>query len=119
MLSLFWRVAEAVAAEDVRRMRGGNTSQRHQTLDDLQELWRRRGLANIETATLEMAMEFSSFADYWEPFLGGSTPTSAFAAALDGRAGGAVGRALREQIAEARDGSFVLPARAWAVKGNV
>ena len=120
MLSLFWRVAEAVAPEDVRRQRQGNASRPHASLGDLQDLWRRCGLTNIETATLEIAMEFSSFEDYWDPFLGGSTPTSAFAAALERQTGGVVTRALRDLIAGVRaDGSFVLPARAWAVKGRV
>jgi SAM-dependent methyltransferase len=120
MLSLFWRAAEAVAPEDVRRRRQGSTSRPHATLDDLRNLWRACGLVNIETATLDITMEFSSFEDYWEPFLGESTPTSAFAAALERQTVGALTRALREQIANVRaDGSFVLPARAWAVKGRV
>ena len=119
MLSLFWRAAEAVAPEEVRRQRRGNTSQPHATAGDVRDLWRRCGLRNVETATLEMSMEFSSFSDYWEPFLGGSTPTSAFAASLERQVGGALTPALRAQIAGVRpDGSFALPARAWAVKGN-
>jgi SAM-dependent methyltransferase len=120
MLSLFWRAAEAVAPEDVRRRRQASESQPHATAAALQDLWRHCGLTSIETVTLEIAMEFSSFADYWEPFLAGSTPTSAFAAALERQTGGAVARALRELIAGVQvDGSFVLPARAWAVKGTV
>jgi SAM-dependent methyltransferase len=120
MLSLFWRAAEAVAPEDVRRKMRGNEPQRHATPSDLQGLWRRCGVADIRTATLEVAMEFSSFTDYWEPFLGGSTPTSAFAAALERQTGGAMTQVMRQQIAGMQvDGSFVLPARAWAVKGTV
>ena len=65
-------------------------------------------------------MDFSSFDDYWQPFLAGATPTSRFVAAVDTETGGAIGRALAARIAGTRpDGSFVLPARAWAVKGTV
>ena len=120
MLSLFWRAAEEVAPEDVRRQRQASVSRPPVNPGDLKDLWRRCGLANIEIATLEVSMEFSSFEDYWDPFLGGSTPTSAFAAALERQTSGALTRTLREQIAGVHaDGSFVLPARAWAVKGIV
>jgi hypothetical protein len=83
------------------------------------QLWSGAGLANIRTARLELAMRFESFDDYWLPFLGGSTPTSAFAAALNTTTGGSLAAALREMIPEVRpDGSFVLPAVAWAVAGT-
>ena len=63
-------------------------------------------------------MEFLSFDDYWSPFLGGLTTTSAFAAALDAKTCGALAAAPRAGLPEARpDGSFVLGARAWAIKG--
>jgi hypothetical protein len=69
-------------------------------------------------ATLEMSMEFSSFNDYWQPFLGGSTPTSAFAATVNSQTDGALVRILRDRLPHVQaDGSFVLPSRAWAVKG--
>ena len=65
-------------------------------------------------------MQFASFDDYWQPFLGGSTPTSAFAAALDAETGGALVNTLRRGLPNVEpDGSFVLPARAWAIKGSV
>jgi hypothetical protein len=64
-------------------------------------------------------MEFSSFNDYWEPFLGGATPTSAFAAAVNSPTRGALARVLRDKLPCVQpNGAFVLPARAWAVKAN-
>jgi SAM-dependent methyltransferase len=120
MLSLFWRAAETVAPEEVCRQRRGNISQQYATTDNLGDLWRRCGLRNVETAILEISMEFSSFADFWEPFLVGSTPTSAFATTLGSQVGDALTRELRAQIAGVHpNGSFVLPARAWAIKGNI
>jgi hypothetical protein len=71
------------------------------------------------TTTLEMSMEFSSFDDYWQPFLGGSTPTSAFGAAVNTQTEGALARMLRDKLPGVQpDGSFAIPARAWAVKGT-
>ncbi len=120
MLALFWQAADAVAPEQVSSQRRGNPPRQHATLDDLRDLWRRCGLSHIETDTLEISMSFSSFGDYWQPFLGASTPTSAFAATVDSQTGGALARALRDKLTGIRsDGSFVLPARAWAVKGTV
>jgi hypothetical protein len=65
----------------------------------LQALWREGGLSDIETSTLELAMDFSSFDDYWQPFLAGATPTPRLVAAVDVEIGGAIGRALAGRIA--------------------
>jgi hypothetical protein len=62
-------------------------------------LWREGGLSDIETSTLELAMDFSAFDDYWQPFLAGATPTSRLVAAVDAETGGAIGRALAGRIA--------------------
>jgi len=120
MFSLLWRAAEAVAPEAVARQRRQNPGPRHTGLDELRNLWESCGLEDIRTTTLELAMQFASFDDYWQPFLGGSTPTSAFAVALDAETGGALVRALRRNLPNLQpDGSFALPARAWAIKGSV
>lgn len=120
MLALFWQAAGAVAPEQVSSQRPQNPLRRHATLDDLRDLWQGCGLSDIETDTLEISMNFSSFGDYWQPFLGASTPTSALAAALHSQTGGALARALRDKLSGVRpNGSFALAARAWAVKGTV
>ena len=119
MLSLLWQAAEAVAPEAVAKQRRENPRSRSATLGELDALWRSCALSDIRTATLELPMHYSSFNDYWQPFLGGSTPTSAFAAAVNARTGGALARVLRDRLTGVQpDGSFVLPARAWAIKGT-
>jgi SAM-dependent methyltransferase len=120
MFSLLWQAAEAVAPEAVARQRARTSANHDFGRDDLGVLWREAGLCDIETSTVELAMPFSSFDDYWQPFLGGATPTSSFVAAVDAETGGALARALAARIAGIRpDGSFDLPARAWAVRGTV
>jgi SAM-dependent methyltransferase len=120
MLSLFWQAAEAVAPDKVFRERGRNPPPRYATPEDLKALWRSCRLSDVKLDALELSMEFSSFDDYWQPFLGGSTPTSAFAVAVDTQTSGALARVLRDKLPCVQpDESFVLPARAWAVKGIV
>lgn len=120
MFSLFWLAAEAVAPQAVARHRANNSQlrQRPASLQDLAALWIASGLEEVRTATLELSMTFGSFDDYWLPFLGGATPTSTLAAAIDKETGGALARALHDKITDIQpDGSFALPARAWSVAG--
>ena len=117
MLSLFWQTAEAVAPKAVARHRAGNSLPKYSGLTELVELWTSSGISEVRTASLELSMEFTSFDDFWLPFLGGATPTSTFAVAVDRETGGALARMLRDKIDVQSNGSFVLPARAWAVAG--
>jgi SAM-dependent methyltransferase len=120
MLSLMWEAAEAVAPEAVARHHTSNPKLPcgRADLTELAELWTRSGLSEVRTTSLELSMEFSSFDDFWVPFLGGATSTSTFAAAINRETGGALARELRNMIPKARpDGSFGLPARAWAAAG--
>jgi hypothetical protein len=67
----------------------------------------------------ELAMRFSSFDDYWQPFLAGATPTSAFAASVNRQSQRELERMIRSQVGNVQaDGSFTLPARALAVAGT-
>jgi ubiquinone/menaquinone biosynthesis C-methylase UbiE len=119
MFSLFWQAAEAVAPAAVARRRAEHTPNRP-SLQALAELWRSVGLAEVRTAGLELSQEFSSFDDFWLPFLTEATPTSEFAIAVNRETGGELANALRRLMPRARpDGSFALPARALAVVGVV
>jgi SAM-dependent methyltransferase len=119
MFSLFWRAAEAVAPAAVARRRAEHPPNRP-GLPALARLWNGAGLAEVRTAGLELSQEFSSFDDFWLPFLTQATPTSAFAVAVDRETRGELASALRRMMPPARpDGSFALPARALAVAGIV
>lgn len=118
MLALFWQAAEAVAPDAVARRRAERPRPYHPGLDELTELWVASGLAHVRTSILELALEFSSFEDFWLPFLGGATPTSEFAVTVNKETGGELARALRDELTKVRpDRSLILPARAWAVAG--
>jgi hypothetical protein len=118
MQSLFWSAAEVLAPAEVARRRAKDNAIKRAGLQELAEDWTRAGLRDVKTARLKLAMRFSSFDDYWQPFLAGATPTSAFAAALNRDTSGELEQVIRSRIGKVQaDGSFVLPARALAVAG--
>jgi SAM-dependent methyltransferase len=119
MFSLLWQAAEAVAPEAVAKHRKDQSRSPRSSLAELDTVWQRCGLSHVTTGTLELSMHYTSFDYYWKPFLGGATPTSAFAASLNALTDGDLARALREKLPAIQpDGSFVLPALAWCIKGT-
>ena len=63
---------------------------------------------------------YSSFDDYWEPFLKGAGPAGAYAVSLpEDRRGQLESRLRRRLLGGRNDGPFVLKARAWTVRGDV
>jgi SAM-dependent methyltransferase len=117
MLRLFWDEAVAldppVAARDEGRMPLC-------TRGELGALWRACGLERIEEQPIVIDLAFASFADYWQPFLGGQGPAGAYVVSLAASRRATLQRRLRDRLLSSRqDGPFVLQARAWAVKGSV
>jgi SAM-dependent methyltransferase len=118
MQSIFWSAAEALAPAEVARRRARDNAIKRAGPQQLAEHWSRAGLCDMRTGRLELAMRFASFEDYWQPFLAGATPTSAFAAALNRESEGELERIVRCRTGDVQmDGSFELPARALAVAG--
>lgn len=87
--------------------------------DALETLFAGAGLEDIKVRAIDIPMVFTSFDDYWRPFLGGQGAAPAYAMSLE-----AVARAqLRDRIEEclptAANGSISLTARAWALRAYV
>ena len=76
------------------------------------------GLAEVETAPLDVAAEFADFDDYWRPFLGGQGPAPAYAMSLPDEQRAALKAKLKSALPQAADGAIALRARAWAVRGT-
>ena len=88
--------------------------------DGMVDLWREAGLEDVTRASLTIRMDFSNFADYWEPLLGGQGPVGGYVAGLDADMLPRVCEAVRAAfLAGAADGERSLTATAWAVKGRV
>lgn len=94
-----------------------STGTRHD--DELAELFRGVGLADVVCDAIEIPTRFASFVDYWRPLLGGSGPAAACVASLDDDRRGALARKLDGDLPRDRRGGIVLVARAWAVRGAV
>ena len=62
---------------------------------------------------------FSSFADYWRPFLGGQGPAPSYINSLDQERRQRLATTLERALPTSPDGAIDLSARAWAVKAVV
>jgi SAM-dependent methyltransferase len=117
MTSLFWEEAQKLDPTVAER-RVIRHPYREGTL---KSLWVEAGLLDVEETPLDMTMRFDSFEDFWEPFLGGNSPSGIYATGLARTQRDALSRALRQRILgeSAADGAFTLAARAWAARGVV
>ncbi len=117
MLRAFWD--EAVAADPAAKAR----DERHMPLcrhSQLSALWLAHGMLAVGERPLVIEQPFTSFDDYWTPFLGGQGPAGAYVAGLGTGARGALRDRLHRRLCgDGADGPFTLTARAWAVKGYV
>ena len=88
--------------------------------DGLAELWRGAGLAEVETGSLTIRMEYLSFDDYWDPLLLGQGPVGTYVQGLTPELKGMVKERVRgAYLSGSPDGPRSLTATAWAVRGIV
>jgi trans-aconitate methyltransferase len=83
----------------------------------LASLFRTSGLAQVETRALEIPTDFTTFDDYWLPFLRGTGPAPSYVASLDPANRELLRDRLERRLPAANDGRIALRARAWAVRG--
>jgi SAM-dependent methyltransferase len=117
MLRVFWD--EAVALEPGHDGR----DEKHMPVTrqgELAALWRTRGLRDIVEQPLTIPMRFTSFDDYWLPFLERQGPAGDYVVALPAAQREQLRERLRERLlGGGRDRPIDLSARAWAVRGTV
>ena len=116
MLRFFW---DEVISFDPKME---SKDERHMKLSrqgQLAELWKKAGLVNVEEKALYINQDFSSFHDYWEPFLTGAGPGGAYVTSLPEARRQQLDSRLRTRILGNRqDGPFRLAGKAWCVKGQ-
>jgi len=115
MLRLFWDAActldrGALALDEGRRFPVCNSKA-------LRALWQECGLAQIECCDIDVPTVFSSFDDYWLPFLGGQGPAPTYCGTLAEDARTALRDRLRAVLPIVPDGRIAMTARALAVRG--
>jgi len=76
------------------------------------------GLAEVEVRPIEVPTVFTSFDDYWTPFLSDIAPAPGYAMRLSEAARGRLRERLRATLPTEADGSIHLVARAWAARGT-
>ena len=110
-LRIFWDEAVALdPAAAPKHERNMKLSRR----GELGELWRKSGLGDVAEQPIVVEQAFSSFGDFWGPFLKGVGPGGAYVASLSDHRRGQLEERLRDRL----DGSLTLEARAWCVKGK-
>jgi SAM-dependent methyltransferase len=117
MLRTFWDAAVALDAKIEPR------DEKHMPLcraGELSRLWKEAGLENVREQPLEVTTKFVSFADYWDAFLLGQGPAGSYTRSLDAAHARALRDAVRRRLAiSTESAAFDLPARVWAVRGDI
>jgi SAM-dependent methyltransferase len=111
MLRTFWD-----AAVELDPLAPDEHAMRYTSEEDLAALWRRQRLADVETAPLDVEVEYESFDDYWEPFTLGVGPGGAYCVSLDPERREALRAGCFRGLGSPA-GPFALTARAFAVRG--
>ena len=89
----------------------------HSNEAGLQAMFKAAGLVNSTVEPLEIDTNFTSFDDYWKPFLGGQGPAPTYVLSLNDERRGTLRDYLRDHLPiRDDDGSIPMTARAWAVK---
>jgi SAM-dependent methyltransferase len=117
MLRVFWD--EAVALNPAAAAR----DERHMPLSrqgELAALWREHGLVEVSEEALTIRTQFSTFDDYWSPFLDKQGPAGAYVAALATSNREQLRLRLRRRLlGDGPDRPISLTAGAWATRGIV
>jgi ubiquinone/menaquinone biosynthesis C-methylase UbiE len=88
------------------------------SIDALRELWTRAGLTAVETREIAVQRPFVDFEDFWQSTIVGPSVAPAVAALSPADQERLKDR-VRQRLASASSGKFVVSARANAVKGKV
>jgi SAM-dependent methyltransferase len=83
----------------------------------LASLFRSAGLTEVVTQALDIPTRFTSFEDYWTPFLRGTGPAPGYVASLDPQNRESLRERLRLRLHAESDEPIHFQARAWAVRG--
>ena len=113
MLRSFWDAARQL---DSGAPDEGSTM-RYRGVEELDELWRRVGLSDVESDHLRVETSYTDFEDLWEPFTFGVGPAGAYLAKLSPEQREQVRTELFKGLGEP-SGPFTLTATACAVRGS-
>jgi len=114
-LRLFWDEAVALDARAVALHEGKRFPLCEASA--LTSLFRTGGLTQVEARALEIPTDFTTFDDYWMPFLRGTGPAPSYVRSMDPHNRELLRERLVRRLPAGSDGRIPLRARAWAVRG--
>ena len=117
MLRIFWDAAYEVDPASHRLDEGIRFPICN--IDNLRDEFQSAGLTHIQTTYLDLPTVFTSFEDYWNPFLGGQGPAPGYLVSLNENLRQEFKTNLYKRLPIESDGSINLLARAIAIRGNV
>lgn len=83
----------------------------------LEQLYRSAGADQVSVSSISIPTVFADFDDLWSPFLGGQGPAPTYAMSLPEEQRAALRERLRQTVTTNADGSIVLLAKAWVMRG--
>lgn len=86
---------------------------------ELELLFRKAGLKDVNEIPIEIDTHFKNFNDYWQPFLGNVGPAPVYAMSLEPKDRKQLEMKIRNSLPVKKVGSISITARAWAAKGIV
>ena len=114
---MFFDTAAALDAQAGER-RSRNYTRPMTRPGELAAAWRDAGLLDVTETTLQIRMEYTSFNDYWTPFLGKEGPAADYVRSLGDLERSRLETAVRAAYLDGEDdGPRSYAALAWAVKG--
>ena len=113
MLRAFWDAARALNPDAPDE----GSTMRYRSVEELDELWRRVGLSEVETGHLQVETTYTGFDDLWEPFTFGVGPAGSYLAGLEPEQRETLRGELYRGLGEP-NGPFTLSATACAVRGR-
>jgi trans-aconitate methyltransferase len=116
LMKHFWEVAGEV--DPARRDLDEGTRFPFCRPDALEEMFTGAGFGEVASRGIVVPTVFTSFEDYWTPFLGGQGAAPAYLSTVDETTRQKIRDALQERLPVQSDGTISLTARAWAVRGT-
>lgn len=115
MLRAFWDAAEQADPSPKPAETQPNLNR-----EMILELWNSCGLRDVRVEPLMVEMPFSSFDDYWQPFLAGQGPAGAYVKVATADTRAAIVRILKARfLGDGADRPFTIHSRSWAIRGTV
>ena len=116
-LRTFWNAARSLDPEAEAWDKGLRSP--HCRPEPLRQAFQDAGLDEVIVRNIDIITSFSSFDDYWAPFLGGQGTAPSYCVGLQEEQREALRQKLEESLPRDPDGEIALVARAWAVWSKV